>query len=259
VHVSGHGQSDLAQPDNSALLLAPPPTLEADAFAVWLAAAEEWIEVDEEERHARVPGVGSLHERRLLDGDWIERTMDLPGRCTIWSHERHGQLRAVAERWSAGDLAVDDALGTCALTVLSACESALGSLNVGIDEQSGLPAALALAGAGTVIATQWPVDEGVAAVTVELLYDELSRRRGEVDLPAVVDQLRRRLRQLRSDEAAALIEGLRQRVSAPRPRLLLEATARRLRRGDPHAFARPWDWAAFVVVGKGTIRIEDTE
>jgi CHAT domain-containing protein len=171
VHLSSHGQSVITSPDDSALLLAPPPSLRDDPFPAWLDSAEDWRDVNEEERRARVPGVGALSELRVLDGEWVERTMELPGRRTIWSLQRGGQLRALAERWSAADLFVDDAFASCVLAVLSACESALSGMNIGVDEQSGLPAALTLAGTGTVIATQWPVDEGVAAVSVALLYE----------------------------------------------------------------------------------------
>ncbi len=257
LHVSGHGTSDLGQPDDSALLLAAPPPIGPDPFPAWLAAAQPWTEVDEETRRAVVPGVGALRERRLLDGAWVELTMHLAGRQTIWSFERDGRRLALAERWSAGDILVDDALDGCALAVLSACESAAGAMSATIDEFSGLPAALAMAGAGTVVASQWPVDEGVAALTVDLLYTELAAHpAGAVDLSEVLSRVRARLRTLNRDEAVALAQGLRQRTEQPRARFLLEALARRLAKGDEQPFADPWDWAAFVVAGQGRLRKE---
>ncbi len=253
VHLSGHGQSDIVDPERSALLLALPPELGPDPFPSWLAAAEKWVIQDEEFRRATVPGIGALEERRLLDGDWLELAMNLPGRHTIWSWERAGRPPLLAERWSTDDLAVSDAFADCALAVLSACESALGGMNVGIDEYSGLPAALTLAGAMTVVATQWPIDEGVAAVAIELLYDELAGQRGTVDVAALVAGLRQRLRRMPRAEVVAVVERLRQRLTEPRARLMMEAMVRRLQRGPDEPFSRAWDWASFVVAGRGAV------
>jgi CHAT domain-containing protein len=259
VHVSGHGQSDITSPDDSALLLAPPEHFDADAFAKWHHAAQSWEELDDENRQARVPGIGVLHERRLLDGAWIEWTMDLPDRCTMWAYERDGRRRAVAERWSAGDLLVDDALSDCVLAVLSACESAVGGMGIGIDEQSGLPAALSLGGADTVVATQWPVDEGVAALTVDMLYQELGATAGLVDMFALVDGVRKRLRLMDRAEAAQRVGALRREAQDPHVRIRLEALARRLEGGAERPFSEPWDWAAFAVTGRGALALGGVE
>jgi hypothetical protein len=64
------------------------------------------------------------------------------------------------------------------------------------------------------------------------------------------------LRSLERGEAVSIVESMRQRLTDPRARLLLEAVGRRLRRGLKAPFARAWDWAAFVVVGKGIVRVD---
>lgn len=58
------------------------------------------------------------------------------------------------------------------LVVLSACETGVSRLAPG-DELLGLVRAFTLAGAGTVVATLWPVDDAASADLVERLYEEL--------------------------------------------------------------------------------------
>ena len=259
LHLSGHGLSDVSDPERSALILAP---TEPDLIAQlpsWSGQVSEWsTDARGIYRSGPVPGVGLLHERTLLDGAWLDRWIDLGPTTTLFQHVRDGSVHLAGEAWSAGDLVVGDALSHCGLAVLSACESAAGGLSADVDEYSGLPAALELADVGTVIATGWPVSEAFAALFVDLFYTELSaRRRGSIDIVAAVGTVNRRLRAMSGAEAAALVDELRLRSTNPHVCIRLEAFGRRIGRID-RPFARPWWWAAFSVRGHGQLRWKGT-
>jgi CHAT domain-containing protein len=65
-------------------------------------------------------------------------------------------------------------LGHVALVTLSACESALGRVADG-DEVLGFPRSFLAAGAGSLIASLWPVADESTAVLMSTLYGELAR------------------------------------------------------------------------------------
>jgi hypothetical protein len=58
------------------------------------------------------------------------------------------------------------------LLTLSACETALGRIDIG-DNLRGLPANAFIAGASTVVGTLWPVETGAARTFFEALYTEV--------------------------------------------------------------------------------------
>ena len=69
-----------------------------------------------------------------------------------------------------------------AVVVADACETGLIELDRGIQEYNGFPAAFLAAGAGTVIATFWRVENFSTALLVERLYALMTRKgrgRGE--------------------------------------------------------------------------------
>src|SRR5262249_26586237 len=72
---------------------------------------------------------------------------------------------------SVADVLSQVRLPDCRLVILSACESGVSRQHAA-DEYTGLPAAFLIAGAKTVIATQWPVGDDAAL----LMTDEFMRR-----------------------------------------------------------------------------------
>ena len=150
---------------------------------------------------------------------------------------------------------VQGALKACELAVLSACESAAGGLGLEIDEHAGLPAALQLAGAGTVVSTLWPVSDTLTALQVDLLYEALAAQSGVVDVAAAVRDLGERVRSLTLDEALARLGALRALTTDPLARVVIEAYANRLPERGERPFAHPYDWATFRVTGTGRARL----
>lgn len=63
---------------------------------------------------------------------------------------------------------------------LSACETALGRCDVA-DTLRGLPAALFLAGAATIVSTLWPVADAPARRFFETLYGAIAQGAGKLD------------------------------------------------------------------------------
>jgi CHAT domain-containing protein len=87
------------------------------------------------------------------------------------------------------------------LVVLSACESGVPRIHSG-GELTGLPNAFLLAGAKSVIASLWKVDDRAAYLLMRYFYEEWTGGRGTESSPAVaLGRARRRLRQ--TDRATA--------------------------------------------------------
>ena len=259
LHFCGHGRSDMLQPERSALLLHPEPGLvpgSDDPFVAWTAAVEEWHE-EEDVRSGDVPGLGRVSET-LLEGGGVERRLEYGERGTLWSRYDGERRVAAAELWSAGDMLVGGELDGCALVVLSACESGAGSLGTSkLDEATGLPAAMQLGGASSIVATMWPVGDGEGAVFVDELYRELGERSGTVDLAEVLHTVRERLRAMPRDAALERVATLRAETSDPVARFALERFARDIRAGDELPFGDPYDWAPYFVLGRSEITIEE--
>jgi CHAT domain-containing protein len=251
LHFCGHGRSDLVSPDRSALLLHPHVGAAAgDPFAAWAQAVSAWEERDGE-RAGEVPGVGRLVEEPA-DGGLVRRLEHGPT-GTLWAQYDGERLVRLAELWTAGDMLVSDTLDGCALAVLSACESGSGSIGVAkIDEAAGLPAAMQLAGASTVIGTLWPVGDALGALFVDMLYARLADERGrEADLAELVQRTRQDVRALPRNAAVAAIDALREATSDPMARFALEAFREEVAARDGPPFADPYDWAPFFATGTG--------
>jgi CHAT domain-containing protein len=103
-------------------------------------------------------------------------------------------------------------LSTCDLVVLSACDSARGTVAAG-EGVLGLVRGFRLAGAGTVVGSLWPVRDEATRLLMERFYDAL----------------------------------LREKDPLPPARALHEAS--RWLRAQPR-FSAPRHWAAFVVYGR---------
>jgi tetratricopeptide (TPR) repeat protein len=147
LHFAGHGRSDVLDPDRSALFVYPRGT-DQYAFSDWLATAVNWRDIDEA-RVADVRGAGCLTERKL-PGDVTELMLERPDGGVVWQRTGAGGTYP-AELWTAADMLVTDTLASCRLAVLVACESGGVGAQPVVDEYSGLPAALELAGVDAVV------------------------------------------------------------------------------------------------------------
>jgi CHAT domain-containing protein len=260
LHFSGHGMSDLSDASRSALHAYPDDGFAGHAGAALieeLAAQADWRAGPDERREAdlNLGAAAPTQTVRLIEetfaGDIVLRHLEHRPTGTLLAVYVGGRLIHLAELWSAGDMAVSGALRGVRLAVLSACQTGGGVLGLGPDEFAGLPAALILAGVRTVVCTAWKVDDALAALAVDLLWEELCRDPGRtVDLAATVSGLRRRLAGMPKAEAAARLEDLRSIAPTSRARFLLEACQARIREGPSRPFAHPYDWAPLFVLGE---------
>jgi len=260
LHFSGHGMSHLTEPSLSALHAHPDNGFAGQAGAALieeLAARADWQAGADGLREAELnlSVAGPTQTVRLVEetlaGDMVLRHLEHGPTGTLLAVYAGGRRIHLAELWSAGDMAVSGALRGVRLAVLSACQTGGGGLGWGPDEFAGLPAALTLAGVRTVVCTAWKVDDALAALAVDLLWEELCRDPGRtVDVAATVSELRRRLASMPKAEAVARLEGLRSTAPTPRGRFLLEARQARIREGPPCPFAHPYDWAPLFVLGE---------
>ena len=257
-HFSGHATSDPLAPTRAALLVQPAPAQVAggDPFPAWFERVDDWTLLDDG-RTAEVPGLGRLSEEIDDELGLVERRLEYAPTGTLSAQYRNGGPARLAERWSAGDIAVGEEFATCGLAVLSACESGAGGLAIEIDEHGGLPAALALAGVSTVVGTLWPVAVTTTIAYFDLFYQELAARRGTADVADIVRSAARRLRALSREEAASLLGELREELDDPGVRFRLETEARRIAGNVEWPFAHPVDWAAFYVVGSGLVTLTE--
>lgn len=256
-HFCGHGRSDLVKPDRSALLMSPQlndtPTV-GDPFLDYAAAAQDWQAEDNNRRNAVIPTFGRLYEKLDEEGRLQERRIEYGERGSLWGQYRNGRLERLAEMWTAGDILVDSPLGDCRLAFLSACEAGSGNIDVRVDEYSGLPAALQLAGAATIVCSLWPVGDALTALYVDLFYRTLTQAAQPVDVGSVVREVGLLLRRMTREQAVVLLNTLKQQTVSPHGRFHLEAFAVRVAAADePYPFSHPYDWAAFYATGTSRI------
>lgn len=267
LHFAGHSRSDVTDPARSALEVHPDapaaggsdPLLALAGSARWSPvyrlAGTEWVEVPAE-RQADIPGRGHLEERIRFAERRVELRLEQGATGTLLGQYAfegfteedrtvYGRRVRLSELWTAGDILVKGSLRRCGLAFLSSCEAGLGRLGE-LDEFAGLPAALQLAGASTVLSSLWPVAEETAAVFADLFYAALARVGSRVDVLELVHDTRHRLRAMTRDEAAQILTRLRSEAHDPVTRFRLEARISTL---DPEPFAHPYEWAAFHVTG----------
>ena len=254
LHFSGHAQSRPERPSQSGLLMAPADHLGVATDLSNLARrAEYWHRQPDGTRWTDVQGVGRLYERASPSGMTIERWLECGPTSTLWSAGPIGASARVAELWTAGDITVSRSLSGCDLVVLSACASGVSGMPAYADEHGGLAAALQLAGAGTVVATLWPVFEDAAALFIDAFYDALVRSQ-DGDVAAAVHAGRERLRMITADEAGAYFQARQGPESRPGLGLALEACVAALGTGPDHPYADPQHHAAFFATGSGLIK-----
>ena len=188
------------------------------------------------------------------------RVLDLMRTCTHIHFACHGWSDMRAEAFSAHLVLSNDeplyarevaALEECAahVVVASACQTGIVQGFETIDESLGLPAAFLAAGAATVIATLWPVDDYATALLMSRFYELLDSRADSVGATAAsalrVAQLW--LRNLTPDEEERYVRK-RGVLQEHRTR---SALSRRSAKPELHEtpYSAPSLWAPFIVVG----------
>jgi CHAT domain-containing protein/tetratricopeptide (TPR) repeat protein len=129
------------------------------------------------------------------------------------------------------------------LVTLSACQTGLGKYQGG-EGFLGFSQALFLAGARSVVLSQWKVDDEVTALLMRRFYQNLlGKREGLKGLLPRAEALReaqRWLRGLTAGEAAKLTGADRGREEARKPAPAPHSA---------HPYAHPYYWAAFILIG----------
>jgi CHAT domain-containing protein len=260
-HLACHGLPSPLRPDGSSLLLHPG----ADAEAMSRLAGEvtEWHDesasADEDaERWAPLPGGGRLIETHDDVTGVTERRWELGVTRTLVGLYAGGRLRRLGEAWAAGDISVEPALASCRMVFLSACASSAGALATGIDEGGGLPVAFHLAGVPAVVGALWRINDALAVLTADLIYEAMLNpvdHADPADLAGAVRLASHRLRSLNRDEAIERILGYRRHGQTALQRLALQAYAKRLRTGPERPFSHPYDWAAYTTLGSPRIHL----
>ncbi|MCM2477560.1 CHAT domain-containing protein [Rhizobium sp. CG5] len=96
-------------------------------------------------------------------------------------------------------------LNNCRLAILSACESGVPDLHQS-GETTGLPSAFLVAGAKTVIASLWPVDDAATYILMRYFMSEWAGGGGRTQSPAVaLKQARRALSATTVEQALELL------------------------------------------------------
>jgi CHAT domain-containing protein len=133
-------------------------------------------------------------------------------------------------------------LSGCDLAVLSACESGLTEPTDSAEEYIGLPAALIVAGAASVIASLWIVDDVSTALLVTHTLKEANKR--ELFEPAAqLHNAQLWLRTATLKELSSTIESI-----APSREVAEKTVATLAERGDI-PFSHPFWWAALTCIG----------
>ena len=266
-HFTGHGLSEMFRPLLSGLEVRPDAGSLGEEGAdplPALAAAAAWQPMQDNERRADLPDGRCMYEHVYPVTDRIELRLESGDRGTlrgryVWEDDeegRYGQCLRLAELLTAGDLLQEKALRDCGFVFLSSCSAGLGGLSPDSDEFAGLPAALQLAGASIVVSPLWPVDEVTAALFSDLFYGEFASVAGEVDVVALIEEVRAQMQQMDATEAADRIEALATEVGIVES-TLLQARALKVREGPEHPFQHAFDWAAFHAVGAPVVVIDE--
>jgi CHAT domain-containing protein len=127
------------------------------------------------------------------------------------------------------------------LVTLSACQTGLGKYEHG-EGYLGFAQGLFLAGARSLVLSQWSVDDDATCLLMVRFYENLlGSRKGTKPLPKAkaLQQAKDWLRQLDSKEVKSLVAALR-RGKTVRPAKLPVAA---------RPFAHPYYWAGFILVG----------
>jgi CHAT domain-containing protein len=127
------------------------------------------------------------------------------------------------------------------LVVLSACQTALGE-HQGGEGYVGFAQALLLAGARSLVLSQWPVDDRAATLLMHRFYQNLLGNRRDLKSPLPkVDALAEAKHWLKRLSREEVIQGLRE--------LGVPADAAWVEQQPERPFAHPYYWAAFILIG----------
>src|SRR5262249_45752740 len=128
------------------------------------------------------------------------------------------------------------------LVVLSACQTGLGKYERG-EGYVGFAHGLFLAGARSVVLSQWSVNDDATALLMVRFYQNLLGQRKGLDKPiakvAALEEAKAWLRNLGADEVKEQVKGL------PRAPLVREAQPP----VGARPFAHPHYWAGFILAG----------
>jgi CHAT domain-containing protein len=199
-------------------------------------------------------------ERLLRGGATLEAVRKLGPRSNVLHFSCHGEYRldapfrsrlilAGGNNLTLQQIVQEVRLDEAQLVVLSACESGLVDPRDAADEHYGLPTAFIFAGAPTVWATLWSVDDVATALLTVRAYENL--RRGDLDKAEALRSAQLWLRHATGAELAGLLsrrcEGRDEDPSA---------YSRVMEKRDEYAgcdqnrpFENPYYWAAFHTVG----------
>lgn len=246
LHFAGHGHASLTNPTLSGLLVHP------DWQAAGLGGAADLVALadttPEAPRLTIDHDAGDPHRRLYLDH---------ARSGTVFVDEWHGAVTLAGELWRVGDILVQGSLDGCGLAFLCACSSGLGALTE-VEEATGVPASLDLAGVRTVVATGWPVADALALLFADEFYRRaLGGAPVAIDVVNCVRTAAATLRTMASDDAARRLEALADRAPDATGRFRLRATARRIASGPPLPFTHPFDWGAFHVTGAAELQFAE--
>jgi len=245
LHFAGHGIASLTNGSMSALLVSPvwneTPLADASALLALELKADEMpqVIVDREE--------GS--PRRKIFYEYAKRG-------TLYAEGEGDTVLLAGELWRAGDILVQGTLEGCALAFLCACSSGLGAIEA-LEEASGLPAALTVAGVGCVISTGWPVADEITLLFADEFYARaLPDGGGVMDVVAAVRCAATALRSMGREEAVQRVEALALKAADKGAKFRLKMFAKRLSKGTDKPFAHPFDTGAFYVTGSAEVMME---
>ena len=259
LHFAGHGRSDRIDPKRSALMLhhagATAQLAEGhDPLEAMASEVSRWWRVDDRTRESTVASVGTLRETRR--DDVVERTFEHTRRQSVMIRRR-GDRAMAADLWTAGEIALSDDLAQCRLAVLTACESAdaVHATDL-VDESSGLPAALALCGVGTVVAPLWPIADDAGLLFARRFYQILfsSIVDGRADVATAVRLAQEWLQGLTRREALDELRAMHATSADARIRDRLAQAMVRLT-ASAFPYQKLTDRAAFVVLGTGHVTL----
>jgi CHAT domain-containing protein len=132
------------------------------------------------------------------------------------------------------------------LVVLSACESGLGKYSRG-DGRLGFTQALFLAGARSIILSQWQVSDAATALLMVRFCENWLGERNDKSMSKAeaLKEARHGLRNLTQKEVE---ERLANQPEAARG-LKLESDTAKPQTADDKPFAHPYYWSAFILIG----------
>ena len=246
LHFAGHGIASLTNGSMSALLthlVWPDTTLAGPEALLALANAgdDKRLTVDQEQ--------GS--PRRKLYYEYAKSG-------TLFAEVEGDEVLLAGELWRVGDILVQGTLRGCGLAFLCACSSGLGAIER-LEEASGLPAALQVAGVACVIGTGWPVADEITLLFADEFYARLlpaSAVDATLPVAAAVRGATEALRTMPRDEAARRALVLADQAPDKAAKLRLRVYAKRLAQGPALPFAHPFDTGAFFVTGAAQLRLE---